>query len=184
MILKKVILLVLCFIFILSGCEKLEKAEPYYTETREDVVLSAQYEYYFSDETSVRCDWENKSSEEFSFYDTFELHILGDNGEWFLVNKGEEVNFNTNYCHGISAEGKSSARYDLSVYTDKLKEGEIYRISTYFFDESGNNYQVFAEFTCDNELAEKELEKVSGGASNYRENPQVGDNFTILNGNK
>ena len=99
-------------------------------------------------------------------------------------NKGEEVNFNTNYCHGISPDGKSSARYDLSVYTDKLKEGEIYRISTYFFDESGNNYQVFAEFTCDNELAEKELEKVSGGASNYRENPQVGDNFTILNGNK
>ena len=180
---KKAILLVLCFIFIFSGCEKLEKSEPYYTETREDVVLSAQYEYYFSDEISVRCNWENKTSEEFSFYDTFELHILGDDGEWFVVNKGEEVSFNTNYCHGISPEGESTARYDLSVYTDKLKEGEIYRISTYFFDESGNNYQVFAEFTCDNELAEKELEKVSGGAADHRGNPQIGGELEVLHKN-
>ena len=55
---KKVILLVLCFIFILSGCEKLEKAEPYYTETREDVVLTTQYEYYFSDGYLMRLEYE------------------------------------------------------------------------------------------------------------------------------
>ena len=179
-VLKKIILLVLCFIFVLSGCEKLEKAEPYYTETREDVVLSTQYEYYFSDEISVRCNWENKSSEEFSFYDTFELHMLGDDGEWYLVTKGDEIDFNSDYCHGIPSEEKSTARYDLSLYTDKLKEGEIYRISTYFFDENGNNYQAFAEFTCDSELAEKEMKKVSDGNADHRRNPQAGENFQIL----
>ena len=180
---KKVILLVLCLIFVLCGCEKLEKAEPYYTETNDEVVFSTQYEYYFDDEHSIRCSWENKTAESFSFYDTFELHILGDDGEWYVVSKGEEVEFITDYCHGISAEGTSNARYDLSVYTDKLKEGESYRISTFFFDDNGNNYQAFAEFVCDNKLAEEEMVKVSDGASIHRENPQVGSDFQILHKN-
>ena len=180
---KKVILLVLCLIFVLSGCGKLEKAEPFYTETKEEVVLSTQYEYYFDDEHSIRCDWENKTSEEFSFYDTFELHILGDDGEWYVVSNGEEVEFNTDYCHGISADGISNARYDLSIYTEKLKEGESYRISTFFFDDNGNNYQAFAEFVCDNKLAEEEMKIASNGYSDHRTDPEVSDDFLILGNN-
>ena len=168
---KKVILLVLCLIFVLSGCGKLEKAEPFYTETKEEVVLSTQYEYYFDDEHSIRCDWENK---------TFELHVLGDDGEWYVVSKGEEVEFITDYRHGISAEGTSNARYDLSLYTDELKDGESYRISTYFFDDNGNNYQAFAEFVCDNKLAEEEMVKVSDGGAVHRDDPQEGSDFQIF----
>ena len=121
---KKVILLVLCLIFVLSGCGKLEKAEPFYTETKENVVFLTQYEYYFDDEHSIRCSWENKTDEGFSFYDTFELHVLGDDGEWYVVSKGEEVEFKTDYCYGISANATSNARYDLSIYIEDLKEGE------------------------------------------------------------
>ena len=181
---KKVILLVLCLIFVLSGCGKLEKAEPFYTETKEEVVFSTQYEYYFDDEHSIRCSWENKTSEGFSFYDTFELHVLGDDGEWYVVSNGEEVEFNTAYCYGISADGISNARYDLSVYTEKLKEGESYRISTFFFDDNGNNYQAFAEFVCDNKLAEEEMKLASNGYSDHRTDPEVSDDFLILENNE
>ncbi len=177
-VLKKIILLVLCFIFVLSGCEKLVKAEPYYNETREDVVLNTQYEYYFTDEGSILCVWENKSSEDLSFYDTFELHMLED-GEWYKVSKGEAASFNTGYTHGIDPEGTSNARYDLRLYADSLKDGKTYRISTFFFDENGNNYQVYSEFTCDNALAEAEMKEVSDGMFSHREDPKKGGSFEI-----
>ena len=177
---KKIILILLCFVLLLCGCEKLQKAEPYFTETREDVVLSAQYEYYFDDERRIRCIWKNESSEALSFYDTFELHVLGDDGEWYRIMDNEAPVFNTKYCHGIDPESESGNRYDISVYTDKLDEGKTYRISTFFFDDNGNNYQVFAEFICDNELAEKEMEKVSGGEFNTREDPSFSGKFEIL----
>ena len=172
---KKVILLVLCFIFIFSGCERLEKAEPYYTESREDVTFSTQYKYYFADEEAAKCSWVNNSDEEFSFHDTFELHILGDDGEWYVVSKGDEVTFNTNYSHGVDGKSETYSRYDFGLYTDTLKNGETYRISTYYFDEDGNYYQVFAEFTCDDKLAEEEMKEVSG--TSRRENPEESDNI-------
>ncbi|MBQ3530547.1 MAG: hypothetical protein IJA05_01335 [Oscillospiraceae bacterium] len=180
---KKIILILLCFVLLLSGCENLSKAEPYYTETKEGLSFSTQYKYIFDDETSIRCVWKNESSDSLSFYDTFELHLLGNDGEWYLVTKGGEVSFNTNYRHGIDPESESNARYDISVYTDKLKDGETYRISTYCFDDNGNNYQVFAEFTCDNKLAEEEIKEISGGLSSHRSDPSPGGSIEIVEKN-
>lgn len=171
---KKIILILLCFVFLFSGCEKLQKAEPYSSETREDVILNTKYEYCFDDESSIRCLWKNESFEKFSFHDTFELHILGDDGEWYRVSNGEQVIFNTDYSHGIDANSETNARYKIDLYTDGLKEGETYRISTYFFDESGNNYQIYAEFTCDNALAEEEMKEASDGMFTHRDDPQQG----------
>ena len=175
---KKIILILLCFVLLLSGCQNLPKAEPYYTETREDVTFNTQYSYCFKDERDIRCIWKNESTEGFSFHDTFELHVLGNDGEWYLLSKGDEVSFNTNYRHGIDPESETSSRYDLSLYTDEIENGKTYRISTYFFDDNGNNFQVFAEFTCDDKLAEQEMEEVTG--SSYREDPEYSDDFNIL----
>lgn len=176
---KKIILLILCFVVLLSGCENLPKAEPYYTETREDVVFSTQYEYCFTDEISVRCNWKNNSKESFSFHDVFELHVLGSDGEWYLVSKGEEVNFNTNYSHGIDPESETSSRYNVSLYIDEFESGKTYRISTYFYDENGNNYQAFAEFLCDDKLAEEEMSEASEGFFDHRGEPSQGSLETI-----
>ena len=179
-VLKKIVLILLCFVLLLSGCKNLPKAEPYYTETRDDITFTTQYKYIFDDEPSIRCYWDNKSSESFSFYETFQLHILGDDGEWYLVSKGDEVNFNTNYSYGIDPEAQSNARYYISLYTDKLKDGETYRISTFCFDEEGKNYQFFAEFKCDNKLAEEEIKEISGGAAEHRGDYSEGGHFEIV----
>ncbi len=174
---KKIILLILCFVFVLSGCEKLAKAEPYYTETRDDVVFSTQYDYCFTDESNLRCFWKNESKESFSFYDTFELHVLGNDGEWYVVSKGDEVSFNTNYCHGIDPESETTSRYQISLFADELDSGKTYRISTYFYDDNGNNYQAFAEFICSDELAENEMKEASGPS--YRSDPEYAGTFDV-----
>ena len=179
---KKIILILLCFVLLLSGCEKLPKAEPYYNETRDDVSFSTQYEYIFEDESSLRCFWVNESTERLFFYDTFELHILGDDGEWYRVSNGP-VTFNTGYRHGINPESQTSSRYDISVYTDKLKDGETYRISTFCFDENGNNYQFYAEFICSDELAEKDIIQVSGGNKDNRIEEDTGNDLVFLEKN-
>ena len=181
-ILKKIILLMLCFIFILSGCKSLPKAEPFYNETREDVTFSTQYEYYFDDEASIRCYWKNESTESLSFYDTFELHVLGSNGEWYMV--GMPAVFNTNYCHGIDPESESAAMYNISLFTNKLDEGKTYRVSTFCFDDNGNNFQFFAEFVCDNALAEEEMEEASGGMVDRRDPVLPEIEVGIASGNK
>ena len=179
---KKIILILLCFVFLFTGCEQLQKAEPYYTETRDDVTLRTQYEYYFDDESNILCVWSNESGEELFFHDTFELHILDEDGEWYKLSKGDEVSFNTNYRHGIEPESESNNRYELSVYTKGLKNGETYRISTYCFDDNGNSYQVYAEFICDNELAEAEMSELSGGAADKRTDPEYAGTIDIING--
>ncbi|MBQ7874147.1 MAG: hypothetical protein IJ306_03165 [Oscillospiraceae bacterium] len=179
---KKIILILLCFVLLFAGCEQLQKAEPYYTETRDDITLKTQYEYYFDDESNILCVWNNESAEELYFHDTFELHILGDDGEWYRVSKGEEVTFNTGYSHFVEPDTESNNRYELSVYTKSLKEGETYRISTYCFDGNDNRYQIFAEFTCDNKLAEEEMKEVSGGYVGKRSDPEEGGSFEIIDG--
>lgn len=180
---KKIAVILLCFVLLLSGCRSLSKAEAFYTETRDDITLSTQYQYYFDDEGSVRCYWDNTGDDSLSFYDTFELHMLGDDGEWYVVDSGEEVSFNTGYCHGIDPRSRANARYSIELYTERLKDGKTYRISTFCFDDDGNNYQVFAEFTCDNKLAEEEMSEVSGGRYNKRGDPELGD-FDVLTGNE
>ncbi len=176
---KKLVLLLLCLIFVLSGCEQLTKAENYYPDTKEDVYLKTVYSYYFDDENTVLCRWVNESDTEYECHDAFELHVLED-GEWYVVNKGGEAVFNTKYTQGIKPQTESNSRYELSLYTDKLKDGKTYRISTYFFDDEGNYYQAFAEFICDNKLAEEEIAKVSEGTASHRENPTEGNKPIVL----
>lgn len=171
-ILKKILILVLCLAIVLSGCGKLEKAEPFYSESNENVVFETEYKYYFDDELTVNCHWSNSGDEDLCFMDPFELHVLGDDGEWYKLSLGEEVEFMTNYCHGLDAGTvDSNARYDLSVYTENLENGKTYRISTYCYNEEETDYyQVFAEFTCDNALAEEEIQNLTEGAASRRDN--------------
>jgi len=178
--LKKIILILLCFVLLLSGCQQLQKAEPFYSETMEEVTFDTQYDYYFNDERSIRCFWKNESKKSLSFHDVFELHVLGNDGEWYVLTKGDEVAFNTNYSHGIDPESETSSRYDLSLFTDKVEDGKTYRISTYFFDEAGNYYQAFAEFVYDNQLAEQEMKEVTG--ESYREDPEYAGTPDIIKG--
>lgn len=180
---KKIVILILCFVLLLSGCKSLDKAEPYYTETRDDVTFSTKYEYSFTDESSIRCTWVNSGDESFSFQDVFELHVLGNDGEWYLVSNGKEANFNTDYCHGLDPQSETNSRYDLSLFTSKLDSGKTYRISTYYYDDNGNYYQAFAEFICDNDLAEAELKEASDGLFSYRGEPSEGSLFQILEKN-
>ena len=179
---KKIILILLCFVLLLSGCKQLQKAEPYYTETLDAVTFETQYKYYFSDESNILCLWNNNTDGDIYFHDTFELHVLGDDGEWYLVSEGDEVSFNTNYSHFVEPEIESKSRYELEVYTDGLENGKTYRISTYFFDDDENYYQAFAEFTCDNELAETEMIEVSGGYADKRTDPENAGTLDIISG--
>lgn len=181
---KKIILLILCLVLMLAGCQNLVKAEPYYTETNDSVVLSTKYKYSFTDEGIVRCVWTNNSDIAYSFHDVFELHVLGDDGEWYLVSNGDEVSFNTNYSHGIDPQSESNAKYTISLYTDELKSGKTYRISTYFYDDDKNYYQAFAEFTCDDELAENELKESSDGLFSHRKDPSAEGSFKVIEDNK
>ncbi len=179
---KKILLLLLCFVLLLSGCEKFEKAEAFYPETNEDIILKTKYNYLFEDESNILCVWTNNTGRDFTTHSVFELHVLED-GEWLKVTKGEPVAFNTNFLYGIDSEGESNQRYEVSVYTDKLKDGKEYRISTYCFDDDGNYYQVYAEFTCDNELAEKEIQEVTGGSASDRTDPEYAGELEIIEGN-
>ncbi len=167
---KKFILLLLCLVFVLAGCAQMDKAESYYTDTMEGVTFKTAYKYYFDDESNILCTWVNESDKNIKFQDPFELHILKD-GEWYKVTDGAEPAFNTSYCHGVDAKTEGNNRYEVSVYTDKLKDGETYRISTYYYDDDDNYFQAFAEFTCDNKLAEEEIEEISDGAVSHRKDP-------------
>ncbi|MBR3610148.1 MAG: hypothetical protein IKL57_01600 [Oscillospiraceae bacterium] len=167
---KKLLLIILCLVFAFSGCQSLEKAEPFYSETGENIEFKTEYKYYFSDETNILCLWTNLTEENIFFHDTFQLHKLGDNGEWYVVGDLEKAKFKTDYSHFVEPgeEFTSNARYDITKFSAKLENGETYRISTYYFDESDNYYQIYAEFTCDNKLAEEEMLEISGGASDGR----------------
>ena len=168
---KKLLIMLLCVVLLLSGCSK-QKAESYYEETGEGVSFKTEYKYYFSDEKKVFCVWENSCDETMFFHDTFQLHELGNDGEWYVVGNPEEVSFITIYSHGIDPETESRMEYDISLYTDKLTNGSTYRISSYYYDSEGNNYQVFAEFTCDNKLAEEEMYEISDGIVSKRDNKE------------
>lgn len=185
-ILKKIIIFIFCFIILLSGCSNLEKAEAFYPETNENVVSKTQYSYYFSDELSVLCHWSNSGSEDLCFQDPFELHVLDDDGQWYKIMKKEEPSFKTNYCHGLDAGTENAnARYDLSLYTDKLENGKTYRISTYCYNEDETEYyQVYAEFICDDALAEEEMESLTDGSVSFRDEIVESDEpIQIIGGN-
>ena len=65
---------------------------------------------------------------------------------------------------GIEPNTESLARYDIELFAKSLDNGATYRISTYCYDEDGNYYQVYAEFICDDDLAEQELIELSNAA--------------------
>lgn len=159
---KKLIVLVLCLAFLLCGCD--QKAEPFYEGTNELVTLTPTYTYYFSDEPYMLCKWSNGTDGYIRFDDVFELQRLNSKGEWCVVKEKGEAEFNTSYCHGIEPNTESLARYDIELFAKSLDNGATYRISTYCYDEDGNYYQVYAEFICDDDLAEQELIELSNAA--------------------
>lgn len=179
---KKLLLIILCVVLLLSGCSQQQKAEPFYSESGEGVRLETEYKYYFTDEKVVGCNWYNETEAEICMHTTFRLEELGKDGEWYLVDKGDEVNFNTNFCYGVEAGTKSRINYDISLFANKLIEGKTYRISTYYFDDNDNYYQIYAEFTCDASLAEEEMLEISDGIVNNRKeyNQDIGDGIEIL----
>ena len=180
---KKILFIFVCITVFLCGCsQQLSKAEPFYTETGTVAEFNTQYKYYFHDEPVIYCEWTNNfgTGEDINFHDTFELHVLGDDGEWYVVEKGDDVFFNEDYCHFVEDGLKSRASYNIRLFTDKLKEGSTYRISTYYFDENDNYYQVYAEFICDNDLAEEELLEISGGMADRREELTPGGELTAI----
>ena len=159
---KKLIVLVLCLAFLLCGCD--QKAEPFYEGTNELVTLTPTYTYYFSDEPYMLCKWSNGTDGYIRFDDVFELQRLNSKGEWCVVKEKGEAEFNTSYCHGIEPNTESLARYDIELFAKSLDNGANSRISTYCYDEDGNYYQVYAEFICDDDLAEQELIELSNAA--------------------
>ena len=178
---KKILLTIICVVLLLSGCSQ-QKAEPFYSESGEGVSLETEYKYYFTDEKVVGCLWSNDTEVEVCMHTTFRLEELGKDGEWYLVDTGDEVSFNTNFCYGVEAGTKSSINYDISLYTNKLDDGKTYRISTYYYDENDNYYQIYAEFTCDTALAEEEMLEISDGIVNNRDehNQDITDYINIL----
>ncbi len=171
---KKFIALVLCIMFFLCGCD--QKAEPFYEETNEFITLTTTYTYYFSDETYLLCRWNNKTEGYIRFDDVFELQRLGSDGEWYVIKELGEAEFNTSYCHEIEANTECLARYDIDLFTGSLNNGVTYRISTYCYDENNNYYQIYAEFICDDEAAEKELKELSSAALEGIEEDGVAEN--------
>ena len=168
---KKLLIIILCLVIALSGCKAMQKAEPFYPETGENVEFQTEYKYYFSDETNILCYWKNLTEENIFFHDTFQLHQLGEDGEWYVVGDIENAEFNTDYSHFVEPgeENISNARYDITRFSAKLENGKTYRLSTYYFDGNGNYYQIYSEFTCSDSLAEEEMLEISGGASGGRD---------------
>ena len=176
---KKFVLILLCFV-LLTGCAAQQKAEPFYETVNEDVVFTSQYKYYFDDENYIVGFWVNSGDQNYYFHDTFELHKLGSDGEWYVVGDPEEVSFYTDYSHFVepSLDVDCRAGYEISLFTDKLEKGQTYRISTYFFDADGNYYQAYAEFICDNALAEEEMLEITDGMVGNRR-PISGNGGTL-----
>ena len=179
---KKLVLIILCIVLLLSGCQTKQKAEAFYTETTDTVVFETEYDYYFTDEPNIFCHWVNLGDENIFFHDTFELHELGDNGEWYRLGNLEDASFNVDYKHFVEPgeENLSNARYGIDVFTNKLEEGKTYRISTYCFDADENYYQVYAEFTCDSNLAEKEMLEITDGMFGDRDYDFETEEFEVL----
>lgn len=179
---KKFAIIILCLAFLFSGCQSLEKAEPFYPETGENVSLKTEYEYYFADETNILCFWTNNTESDVFFHDTFQLHQLGNDGEWYLIGNFEDANFNTNYSHFVKTgeENTCNARYDITRFSAELEDGKTYRISTYYFDSEDNYYQIYTEFECNDKLAEEEMLEISDGAFGDRDSefePQTFDHI-------
>lgn len=177
--------MLLCAILLLSGCSQ-QKAEPYYETIGEGISVNTQYKYYFTDEKSVTCIWTNNTDADIRFHEAFQLHELGSDGTWYKVGNDENADFSTIFCYMAESNGECNAKYDLTIYTDKLEVGKTYRISTYYFDNEENYYQAYAEFICDDELAEKEMLEISDGMMGNRYNTELlpGGELTILEEDK
>ena len=178
---KKIILMLVCAVLAFSGCSR-QKAETYYNESGEGVRLETEYKYYFSDEKNVFCTWHNDTDKTINFHEVFQLHELGSDGEWYLVGSTEDASFSTKYGYFADAGADCRFEYDISVYTDKLENGSTYRISTYYYDADGNYYQIFAEFVCDDALAEEEMYEISDGIIGKREEPEVHSGGLFIQG--
>ena len=159
---KKIIAAILCLLFLFCGCSK--AAVPFYENENELITLTSLYNYSFSDDDYILCVWKNGTDKELYFYDTFSLEKKTSGGNWTVVDKFGNAEFNTNYCHSIDPGMESMARYDLDLFTDSLSNNTTYRISTFCYDDEDNHYQVYSEFICDDEAAEEEILALSQSA--------------------
>lgn len=160
---KKLFVLVLCLALLFCGCDK--KAEPYFDKSPEGVTFETGFHYYFTDDAFVQVRWMNETDKTFHFTDEFRLEKLS-GSTWYLVAKKGEPTFNEEYYHYVEPHSKSSSIYHIDLYTDALVEGTTYRISTSCRDDEENYYQLYAEFTCDNEAAEAELAGIIESSAN------------------
>ena len=160
---KKLFVLVLCLALLFCGCDK--KAEPYFDKSPEGVTFETGFHYYFTDDAFVQVRWMNDTDKTFHFTDEFRLEKLS-GSIWYLVAKKGEPTFNEEYYHYVEPHSKSSSIYHIDLYTDALVEGTTYRISTSCRDDEENYYQLYAEFTCDNEAAEAELAGIIESSAN------------------
>lgn len=147
--------MVLCLLLLLCGCDK--AAVPFYDETTDQVLFESLYNYCFTDDTYVFCNWTNNTGSEIYFTDDYAIDRQTKDGKWvnLVEHKADE---DYGYSHVVSSGNISMAKFEFDG--NELSDGTIYRVSTYCFDEAGNNFQVYAEFTCSDELAEAEIEEI------------------------
>lgn len=151
---KKLFAFILVFCLLLSGCS----SKPYYENTSEDILVTPFYYYLFPDDTKLITEWTNNSDKAIYTYKEFKLEKLTDD-RWVTIGTTPNVEFEKTFRTKVSPGNTSSISYDLSIYGVAIKEGITYRISTYFFDADENYYQVYVEFICNEELANKETEE-------------------------
>lgn len=148
---KKIIIAVLCLVIVLGGCGK---AEPFYEQELSGLTVKTSFEYYFPDDSKVTCSWTN-DTDKYLYYDK-EFRLEKQSGEnWYNVAPKNEIDFSSLSLNGIPANSSSSSLYEITEF--ELEEGSVYRISTYCYDGDGNYYQVYAQFTCNSEKAQEEI---------------------------
>lgn len=140
---------------LLCGCDK--AAVPFYDETNDKIQFESLYNYCFTDDAYVFCNWTNGTNGEIYFTDDYSIDKQTKDGKWVNVLKKESDSSN-NYSHVVSSGNTSMSKFDFDTVVPT--KGTIYRISTFCYDENDNHFQVYAEFTCDDELAEAEINEI------------------------
>lgn len=150
---KKLFAILLTICLLLCGCT--QPSVPFTENTSDQITVEPEYHYVYPDDKALTLYWTNNTTEKIYMLKTYNLEMLSGDS-WVIVGNSEKADFDTSFSFMTSPGNTSNVTYDFRVYTDSLKEGNTYRISTFCFDDKGNEYQVFAEFICDAGLADEE----------------------------